>query len=45
MSRQRGAEAAWVLGAAVALVLVTVPFALTLELVEDRWSLRSGRRC
>lgn len=32
-----GAGVARVLGAAVALVLVTVPFALMLELVEDRW--------
>jgi undecaprenyl-diphosphatase len=32
-----GARAARVVGAAVALVLVTVPFALTLELVEERW--------
>lgn len=32
-----GAGVARVVGAAVALLLVTVPFAVTLELVEDRW--------
>jgi len=32
-----GTRAARIVGAALALVLVTVPFALTLELVEDRW--------
>lgn len=37
MSRQPGSGPPRILGVAVALVLVTVPFALTLQLVEDRW--------
>lgn len=37
MSLRPGPRVARIVGAAVALVLVAVPFALMLELVEDRW--------